>query len=160
MGLFAIVGVLSYAFEGLNRHVLAGSLFSGTGEQACGRVDVPGKDKQQQAAAANHLVGRLMSSRWNTRPLSHESSNTLHSSLGSVRMLSTWSGKAGCFEMVTRWDVLGSYGTRNCTCVPISVAVRVWAGSPRFLDNGSASLVASVGAGRRCKVVTGAVRLG
>ena len=38
--------------EGLNRHVLAGSLFSGTGEQASGRVDVPGKDNQQHAAAA------------------------------------------------------------------------------------------------------------
>ena len=38
--------------ERLNRHVLAGSLFSGTGEQASGRVDVPGKDNQQHAAAA------------------------------------------------------------------------------------------------------------
>ena len=52
VGLLALVGVLSYAFEGLDRHVLAGSLFSGTGEQASGRVDVPGKDNQQQAAAA------------------------------------------------------------------------------------------------------------
>ena len=42
--------------EGLNRHVLAGSLFSGTGEQASGRVDVPGKDKQQQAAAAKYFI--------------------------------------------------------------------------------------------------------
>ena len=38
--------------EGLNRHVLTGSLFSGTGDQASGRVDVPGKDNQQHAAAA------------------------------------------------------------------------------------------------------------
>ena len=44
------------ADEGLNRHVLAGSLFSGTGEQASGRVDVPGKDFQQQAAAANETI--------------------------------------------------------------------------------------------------------
>ena len=50
VGFLAIVGLLSYAFEGLDRHVLAGSLFSGTGEQASRRVDVPGKDKQQQAA--------------------------------------------------------------------------------------------------------------
>ena len=42
--------------EGLNRHVLAGSLFSGTGEQASGRVDVPGKDIQQQAAAAKDFI--------------------------------------------------------------------------------------------------------
>ena len=56
VGLLALVGVLSYAFEGLNRHVLAGSLFSGTGEQASGRVDVPGKDKQQQAAAAKDFI--------------------------------------------------------------------------------------------------------
>ena len=62
--------------------------------------------------------------------------------------------------MVTRWDVLGSCGTRNCTCVPIFVAVWVWADSPRFLGNGFASLVAWVGAGRRGKVVTGVVRLG
>ena len=39
-----------------------------------------------------------MSSKWNTMPLSHGSSSTLHSSLGSVRMLSTWSGKAVCFD--------------------------------------------------------------
>ena len=42
--------------EGLNRHVLAGSMFSGTGEQASRRVDVPGKDKQQQAAAAKDFI--------------------------------------------------------------------------------------------------------
>ena len=66
------------------------------------------------------------------------------------------SGKAGCFGMVTRWDVLGSCGTRNCTCVPIFET----ADSPRFLGNGFASLVAWVGAGRRGKVVTGVVRLG
>ena len=42
--------------EGLNRHVLAGSLFSGTGEQASGRVDVPGKDIQQQAASAKDFI--------------------------------------------------------------------------------------------------------
>ena len=45
---FALEGVLApvsrfSVIEGLNRHVLAGSLFSGTGEQASGRVDVPGK---------------------------------------------------------------------------------------------------------------------
>ena len=59
VGLLALVGVLSCALkscfsvvEGLDRHVLAGGLFSG-GEQASGRVDIPGKDIQQQAAAAN-----------------------------------------------------------------------------------------------------------
>ena len=63
--------------------------------------------------------------------------------------------------METRWNVSGLYGTRNCTCVPISVAVRVWADSPRFLlGDGYASLVAWVGAGRRGKVVVGVVRLG
>ena len=62
--------------------------------------------------------------------------------------------------METRWNVLGLCGTRNCTCVPTSVAVRVWADSPRFLGNGHASLVAWVGAGRRGKVVAGAVHLG
>ena len=55
VGFLAIVGLLSYAFEVLERHVLAGSLFSGTGEQPSGRVDVPGKDKQQQAAAAKEM---------------------------------------------------------------------------------------------------------
>ena len=58
---FALEGVLALVsrfsvIEGLNRHVLAGSLFSGTGEQASGRVDVPGKDIQQQAAAANETM--------------------------------------------------------------------------------------------------------
>ena len=38
--------------EGLDKQVLAGSLFSGTAERASGRVDVPGKDNQQHAAAA------------------------------------------------------------------------------------------------------------
>ena len=46
VGFLALVVLLSYAFERLDRHVL------GYGEQASGRVDVPGKDKQQQAAAA------------------------------------------------------------------------------------------------------------
>ena len=90
VGLLASVGALyvSWHFscapvfhfsviEGLDRHVLAGSLFSGTGERATGRVDVPGKDIQLQAAAANEtsicffvksLVGRLIPSRWNTKP--------------------------------------------------------------------------------------------
>ena len=47
-------GVLRFSVvEGLDRHVFAGSLFSGIEEQASGRVDVSGKDIQQQAAAAN-----------------------------------------------------------------------------------------------------------
>ena len=98
--------------EGLDRHA---------GEQAPGRVDVPGKDIQQQAAAAkkksllfvsssSHRVGRLVSSRWNTAPLSHGSGSTLHSGLGSVRMFSTWSGKAGCLGRETRWKVSGCAG--------------------------------------------------
>ena len=58
---FALEGVRALVsrfsvIEGLNRHVLAGSLFSGTGAQASGRVDVPGKDKQQQAAAAKDSI--------------------------------------------------------------------------------------------------------
>ena len=52
-GFLAQMGVLALesrfsVVEGLDRHVLAGSLFSGTGEQASGRVDVPGKDIQQR----------------------------------------------------------------------------------------------------------------
>ena len=62
VGLLALVGVLSYAFEGLNRHVLVGSLVLGTGEQASGRVDVPGKDIQQQAAAANEFISFFVKS--------------------------------------------------------------------------------------------------
>ena len=42
--------------EGLDRQVLAGSLFSGTGEKASGRVDVTGKDNQQHAAAAIETI--------------------------------------------------------------------------------------------------------
>ena len=90
-----------------------------------------------------------MSSRWNTRPQTHGSGSTLHSSLESVRMLSIWSGKAGCFGMETCWKVSGLCGTRNCTCVPISVVELVWADSPKFLGNGYGSDVARVGVGRR-----------
>ena len=54
-GMRALVSRFS-VIEGLNRHVLAGSLFSGTGEQASGRVDVPGKDIQQRAAAAKDFI--------------------------------------------------------------------------------------------------------
>ena len=154
--------------ERLDRQVLAGSLFSGTGEQASGRVDVPGKDNQQHAAAAIETICFFVKSLGGASyvvKMEHHATVARvkqHVALksGVVRMLSTWSGKAGCFGMVTRWDILGSYGTRNSTCVPISVAVWVWTGSPRFLGNGCASLVAWVGAGRRGKVVTGAVRLG
>ena len=60
VGFLASVGVLAlespfFVVEGLDRHVLAGSLFSGTGEQAPGQVDVPGKDIQQTAAAAKEM---------------------------------------------------------------------------------------------------------
>ena len=47
--LFALDGMVALESDGLDRQVLAGSLFSGTGEQASGRVDVPGKDIQLQA---------------------------------------------------------------------------------------------------------------
>ena len=60
-GLFALEVVLALeprfsVIEGLDRQVLAGSLFSGTGEQASGRVDVPGKDNHQHAAAAIETI--------------------------------------------------------------------------------------------------------
>ena len=54
---FALDGLIALESDGMDRPVLAGSLFSGTGEQASGRVDVPGKDTQQQAAAANMVSG-------------------------------------------------------------------------------------------------------
>ena len=178
MSLLALVRVLSCGLkscfsvvEGLDWHVLAGSLFSGTGEQASGRVDVFGKDIQQQAAAANetsicffvtsHWVGRLMSSRWNTKPLSHGSSSTLHSGLGSVRMF---------FYLVSEGRVLRDGDTLEylggCTGhVTAHVFLSPWRygcgqDSPRFLGNGYASLVAWVGAGRRGRVVIGVVHLG
>ena len=50
---YALDGFLALESDGMDRQVLAGSLFLGTGEQASGRVDVPGKDIQQQAAAAS-----------------------------------------------------------------------------------------------------------
>ena len=59
-----------------------------------------------------------MSSRWNTRPLSHGSSSTLHSESGVCEDASTWSGNAGCFGMVTRWDVFGSYGVLQAAQIP------------------------------------------
>ena len=49
---YALDGFIALESDGMDRHVLAGSLFLGTGEQASGRVDVPSKDIQQQAAAA------------------------------------------------------------------------------------------------------------
>ena len=55
--------------------------------------------------------------------------------------------------MVTRWVVLGSYETCNYTRVPIFVAGWVWAGSPRFLGNGCASLVAWVGLADAAKLL-------
>ena len=50
---YALDGFLALESDGMDRHVLAGRLFLGTGEQASGRVDVPGKDNQQHAAAAS-----------------------------------------------------------------------------------------------------------
>ena len=55
-GVLALESRFSVIEGELDRHVLAGSLFSGTGEQASGRVDVPGKDNQQHAAAAIETV--------------------------------------------------------------------------------------------------------
>ena len=54
---YVLDGFIALEFDGMDRQVLAGSLFSGTGEQASGRVDVPGKDTQQQAAAASMVSG-------------------------------------------------------------------------------------------------------
>ena len=54
---FALDGLIALESDRMDRQVLAGSLFSGTGEQASGRVDVPGKDIQQQAAAASMVSG-------------------------------------------------------------------------------------------------------
>ena len=50
---YVLDGFIALEFDGMDRQVLAGSLFLGTGEQASGRVDVPGKDNQQHAAAAS-----------------------------------------------------------------------------------------------------------
>ena len=64
-GLFALDGMVALEscfsiIEGLDRQVLAGGLFSGTGEQASGRVDVPGKDIPQQAATACMISGSCL----------------------------------------------------------------------------------------------------
>ena len=61
VGFFTLDDVLALesrfsVIQGLDRQVLAGGLFSGTGEQASGRVDVPSKDNQQHAAAAIETV--------------------------------------------------------------------------------------------------------
>ena len=118
---------------------------------ACSRV--LGKRRPDGWTSPARTSSSNMSSRWNTRPQSHGSGSTLHSSLGSVRMLSIWSRKPGCFGMGTRWKVSGVCGTRNCTCAPNSVVELAWANSPIFLGNGYASHVAWVGVGRRGKVV-------
>ena len=55
--LFALDGMIAPESDGMDRQVLTGGLFSGIGEQASGRVDVPGKDTQQQAAAASIVSG-------------------------------------------------------------------------------------------------------
>ena len=47
--------------------------------------------------------------------------------------------------MKTRWKVSGLCGTRNCTCVLISVVELVWADCPKFLGNVYASHVVWVG---------------
>ena len=62
--------------------------------------------------------------------------------------------------METRWNVSGLYWTRNCTCVPIFVAVRVRADSPRFLGNGYASLCGMGGCwADASKLLSGVVHL-
>ena len=55
--MFALDGLIALESDGMNRQVLAGGLFSGTGEQASGRADVSTKDIQQQAAAASMVSG-------------------------------------------------------------------------------------------------------
>ena len=122
-GMRALVSRFS-VIEGLNRHVLAGSLFSGTGEQASGRVDVPWQGHTAASRSCKRFYLFLRKVTWfgvscrQDGTMGHcrtGQASTLHSILGSVKKLSTWSGKAGCFGMMTRWNVLGSFGTRNCT---------------------------------------------
>ena len=57
---FALDGLTALETDGMDRHVLAGRLFLGTGEQASGRVDVPGKDNRQHAAAASMGSGQCL----------------------------------------------------------------------------------------------------
>ena len=52
----AAAALLNHEVDDTHDLVHSGSLFSGTGEQASGRVDVPGKDIQQQAAAAKDSI--------------------------------------------------------------------------------------------------------
>ena len=141
-------------FEVLDRHVLAGSLFWGTGEQATGRVDVPSKDNQQQAAAAKEtpfICSFVKSLGGASYVVKFEHQATV------ARVKQHVALKSGvCVDAF--YLVQGRQGASGC--VPISVAVWVWADSPRFLGNGCASLVAWMGAGRHDKVVTGAVHLG
>ena len=112
-------------FVRIRGHVLAGSLFSGIGEQASGWGDVPGKDIQQQAAAANETICFFVKSLGGASyVVKMEHHATVARAKQHVALKSGVREDAlylGCFGMVTRWDVLGSCGTRNCTCPLIFV---------------------------------------
>ena len=176
-GFLALVGVLALesrfsVVEGMNRHVLAGSLFSGTWGTG---VRTSGRNRQGHSAASRSCKRNSFPVSFFVKSLGGASYVVKMEHQATVaRVKQHVALRSGVCEdaflpgqgrqgasggrhvgMSRRWC-----GTRNCTCVPISVAVRVWADSPRFLGNGYASLVAWVGAGRRGKVVTGAVHLG
>ena len=120
-------------------------------------MDVPGKDIQQQAAATNETICFFVKSLGGAScvvKMEHQAT------VARVKQhIALRSGVCkDVFYLVREGKVLrdddtlkclGLSGTRNCTCVPVSVAVRVWADSPRFLGNGYANLVAWVADGAK-----------
>ena len=51
---FALDGLIALESDGMDRQVLAGSLFSGTGEQASGPVDVPRQGHSAASRSCKH----------------------------------------------------------------------------------------------------------
>ena len=129
--------------EGLDRHVLAGSLFSGTGEQASGRVDVPGKDIQQQAAATKETPSicffvKSLGGAFYVVKIEHQATVARvrqHVALKSwVFVDAFYLGREG--KVLRDENTLESLevcdGTRNCTCVPIFVVELVMGRQPQI----------------------------
>ena len=131
--------------NGKDEHVLAGRLSESIGEQASGRAGVPGKDRQQQAAAAlkqtkesrvahefprkaacffvKHFLDRLLSTRWRRWPPLQRSSCASLSGLGSTREPPIWSKKAKLSNITQHLASVASPKMLSFTCVPTFTGV-------------------------------------
>ena len=161
---------------GMDRQVLAGSLFSGIGEQASGRVDVTGKDTQQQAAAASMVSGLCLEAtkgvqtcqffqESNVSPVTPDCSLLVRSLSGRTLVCSLPAGFTvddleRCiseYTVVPRSSFFLTIQGRMISALSLLSCMADYVGVPHFQELGCAMFAMHQGAGPRKVAVSGVV---